>query len=527
MATYHLTVKAGAKGKAAPHAEYISREGKYSGRDRYEDLEATAYGNMPKWAEQNPAHFWEASDQNERANGTAYREIEIALPRELNPKQRRELVEEFVSQTLGDKHAYQWAIHTPKAALEKGEQPHAHIMYSERRRDDIERDPSHYFKRYNAKNPEKGGNQKGDSGGTKTERNEKRKAELLALRESWATLQNKHLERHGCAVVVDHRSLKDQGSDRTAEKHLGGSGVRQLDAGSISALLEYRAAEGERERAQGELSSIIDLASDLAAAKKASEVKLQAEPEKVAAKVKRKSSVLLLADALFLEQKAKKAESIKEANLSRDTKPAPNVVAQAAPVELPTPAPVKEVPTPKKPVEPEKPHEYITPEKLTKQYEEMPIKEAIEVFNGLAKVVSRDEIHSTLTRRVYEWNKQQAEQAKTLAKGIEPATKQVDSVQIAADVERLKKAHFDELRSKPDFAKYNSDELSKIAYYRAMVDAREQHSSAEKRLGTFKNFDEAMKDPENIKALPEQKVPQQTVTPKARSIKGNDYSNEH
>ena len=47
MASYHLTVKAGARGKAAAHAAYIAREGSYSGRDRYEDLEATARGNMP------------------------------------------------------------------------------------------------------------------------------------------------------------------------------------------------------------------------------------------------------------------------------------------------------------------------------------------------------------------------------------------------------------------------------------------------------------------------------------------------
>ena len=56
MASYHLTVKAGARGKAAAHAAYIVREGKYSGRDRYEDLEATASGNLPEWAAHNAAH---------------------------------------------------------------------------------------------------------------------------------------------------------------------------------------------------------------------------------------------------------------------------------------------------------------------------------------------------------------------------------------------------------------------------------------------------------------------------------------
>ena len=258
MASYHCTVKVGSKGKAAAHAAYISREGKYSGRERYEDLEATGYGNMPKWAEHNPAHFWNAADEYERANGTAYREIEVALPRELNEEQRRELVTDFIQQQLGDRHAYQWGIHTPKAALEGGEQPHAHIMYSERALDGIERDPAQYFKRYNAKSPERGGCRK-DSAGTEER--------LQATRRLWAEVQNAHLERHGHAVRVDHRSLADQGIDRAPERHLGGRGVRKLQETDISALLERRAAEGEQQRAQGQLSSIIDLSGDLAAAK--------------------------------------------------------------------------------------------------------------------------------------------------------------------------------------------------------------------------------------------------------------------
>jgi len=263
MASYHLTAKIGAKGKAAAHAAYISREGKYTGRERYEDLEATAAGNMPRWAEHAPAYFWNAADEHERTNGSAYREIEVALPRELNPDQRRELVEDFVRRELGDQHVYQWAIHTPKAALEKGEQPHAHIMYSERRLDGIERDPDQFFKRYNAKNPERGGAQKASGGKARGAM----KDELLATRQRWAEVQNEHLARHGHEVRVDHRSLKDQGIDRTPEKHLGGAGVRALGQLDVAAILEYRAAEGAAERAQHQVSSLIDLSGDLAAAK--------------------------------------------------------------------------------------------------------------------------------------------------------------------------------------------------------------------------------------------------------------------
>jgi len=262
MASYHCTVKVGAKGKASAHADYISRSGKYSEGDRYEDLEATAYGNMPKWSAHNSSYFWNASDQYERVNGTSYREIEVALPREFTPAERLELVQEFIKQELGEKHAYQFAIHKPYASIEEGEQPHAHIMFSERTRDDIDRDPDQYFKRYNAKTPEKGGCKKASGGKLAKER----KTELVALREKWAEVQNKHLEKHGHNNRVDHRSLKDQGINREPEKHLGSRGVRNLNTHDISAVLERRAAEIELEIKQREVS-MIDLSGDLKNAK--------------------------------------------------------------------------------------------------------------------------------------------------------------------------------------------------------------------------------------------------------------------
>lgn len=319
MASYHLTAKIGAKGKATPHAAYISREGKYSGRERYEDLEATGCGNMPKWAEHDPGQFWNAADEYERANGSTYREIEVALPRELTPDQRRDLVEDFVRRELGDQHVYQWGIHNPKAALERGEQPHAHIMYSERRLDGIERDPDQFFKRYNAKNPERGGAQKASGGKTRGEM----KDELLATRQLWGEVQNEHLARHGHDVRVDHRSLNDQGIDRAPEKHLGGAGVRALAELDIATLLERRAAEGEQERAQRNVSSLIDVSGDLAAAKADRTMQQEAARKAAAlehAKQQAKSELVSgAADfrARFMADRATKQEMERKAELAR------------------------------------------------------------------------------------------------------------------------------------------------------------------------------------------------------------------
>jgi hypothetical protein len=231
MASYHCSVKVGGKGKGAAHAEYISREGKYATLRDGEKLEIKESGNMPEWAAHSPTLFWQAADEHERANGAVYREIEIALPREITAEQRADLVRDFVRQEIGDKHAYTWAIHTPKAKLEGGEQPHAHIMYSERVDDGIDRDPAQYFKRYNAKNPEKGGCRK-DSAGTEER--------LLATRQRWEIVQNLHLEKHQHEARVDHRSLKAQGLTHAPEKHLGPVRAKRLLPEDRAALTLHR-----------------------------------------------------------------------------------------------------------------------------------------------------------------------------------------------------------------------------------------------------------------------------------------------
>ncbi|MGP9780741.1 MobA/MobL family protein, partial [Psychrobacter sp. 364] len=210
MAIGRLSVGIGKKGKASPHAQYIAREGKYAKPSNHEEkLENTGHGNMPKWAEHDPNYFWQMADEHERKNGSTYREHVIALPRELDENERNQLIQDWIAQEIGEKHAYQYAIHNPPA-LDGGEQPHAHIMFSERTIDDVERDPDQYFKRYNSKNPEKGGAKKANTPKFSADRKE----ELKAMRDRWEKICNAHLERAGCYQRISMKSNKEQGIDR-------------------------------------------------------------------------------------------------------------------------------------------------------------------------------------------------------------------------------------------------------------------------------------------------------------------------
>ena len=145
------------------------------------------------------------SDEHERKNGTSYREHVIALPRELTIEQRHELVKNWIEQEIGDKHAYQYAIHNPPA-LDGKDQPHVHLMFSERLIDGIERDPKQYFMRYNSKHPERGGAKKANIPKFSADRKE----ELKAMRERWEQMCNQHLEQANSAARINMKSYKDQ-----------------------------------------------------------------------------------------------------------------------------------------------------------------------------------------------------------------------------------------------------------------------------------------------------------------------------
>jgi len=239
MAHYHCHVRPGPKGSGAEHAQYIERGGRFT-PEKYGEIGEHERGNLPAWAKGSAARFFAAADEHERANGNSYREFELALPVELSDAERGRLVREFVTEQIGDRHAYAWAIHEPK-----GHNPHVHVMYSERLRDGIERGPEQYFKRANGKQPERGGHRKSDRF---TGREGPEAVE--AVRARWAEMQNQALERAGVAARVDHRSLAAQGIEREAMRHRGPA-VSGIEArGEVSEVAARREAE-RLERVQG------------------------------------------------------------------------------------------------------------------------------------------------------------------------------------------------------------------------------------------------------------------------------------
>lgn len=248
MAIFHLSMKVGRRGKssAAAHAAYILREGQYAARitSGKERLESSGSGNLPSWATSDPLTFWAASDAFERSNGSTYREMELALPRELSADQRNQLLQDFISQEISDKHSYTFAIHN-KIADDGEEQPHAHLMWSERQLDGIERDANQFFKRANKKDPTKGGAAKGwgdHAGQTLTAA--ERAADLQAIRARWATMTNSALAKAGHEEQVDSRTNLARNIMRAPERKIGPLGTnKQWDH-----IREKRAAKRAKNR---------------------------------------------------------------------------------------------------------------------------------------------------------------------------------------------------------------------------------------------------------------------------------------
>lgn len=216
MAIYHLSVKPVSRrqGRSAPAAAAY-RAGNlglpirdlrtgivhdYS-RKKGVDYVCTVFPDVePKWAN-TPEKLWNAAELAERRkDACTAREVEVAIPVELDQESRRILVIWFaIEMAKAERCAVDLAVHCPPRDGDK-RNFHAHLLRTTR-----EILPEGFGRKLAS---ERAGRS--------------RKNDLRNLRELWAKLANSALAKAGFGSTVDHRSLRAQGIlNRKPTFHLG------------------------------------------------------------------------------------------------------------------------------------------------------------------------------------------------------------------------------------------------------------------------------------------------------------------
>ena len=232
MAIYHLSIKIISRGKgksAVAAASYRSGE---KIKNEYDGIvhDFTRKGGiahteilLPQNAPQefsDRGTLWNSVEKIEKSkNSQLAREIEIALPKELNREKQIELVREYVKENF-----VKVGMCADIALHDKNDgNPHAHILLTMR--------PLNEDKTWGAKSKkeyildENGEKVKLKNGNYKTRKintvdwNEQDKSE--EWRKTWADITNKYLEENSIQEKVDHRSYQRQGIEEIPTIHLG------------------------------------------------------------------------------------------------------------------------------------------------------------------------------------------------------------------------------------------------------------------------------------------------------------------
>jgi Ti-type conjugative transfer relaxase TraA len=196
----------------------------YTRKPGVEYTEILAPDNAPAWVFDR-SQLWNAVDQVERRKDAQLaRDLEIALPVELDKAAQVELLRGFVRREFVSKGMVaDCAIH-----CDNPNNPHAHVLLTLR----------HI----------------GPNGFGLKERSWNEKSNLMAWRLGWAEAANEHLAKANLAVRIDHRTLHAQGLDLIPGRKIGVSLERQQ-----SDRLPWRIADRVAEQRQiaGENGSLI------------------------------------------------------------------------------------------------------------------------------------------------------------------------------------------------------------------------------------------------------------------------------
>ena len=257
MAIYHLSIKIISRGKgksAVAAASYRSGE---KMKNEYDGIvhDFTRKGGiahteilLPQNAPQefsDRGTLWNSVEKIEKSkNSQLAREIEIALPKELDREKQIELVREYVKENF-----VKIGMCADIALHDKDDgNPHAHILLTMR--------PLNEDKTWGAKSKkeyildENGEKVKLKNGNYKTRKintvdwNEQNKAE--EWRKTWADITNKYLEENNIQEKVDHRSYQRQGIEEIPTIHLGVSASQMekkgiaTDRGNINREIRHQ-----------------------------------------------------------------------------------------------------------------------------------------------------------------------------------------------------------------------------------------------------------------------------------------------
>jgi hypothetical protein len=260
MALYHFTAKAVSfgKGQSAVHtAAYNARTQLAHDREsritkNYADKGGLEFSGIfappgaPAWTQDREAVWNRAEAAERQANGQPARNVEFALPHELDAEQRRRLVTDFARETFARRGMIaDVAIHAPHGQND-ARNYHVHCLLTMRRLD-------------------------GDGFAKTKERAWNTKAELAAWKEKWAEMGARALERAGFAIEAarfrhGHQTLPKQreaalergdldfaaGLDREATIHKGPavSAMESRDDPRLATNETFQEARGIAERNQ-------------------------------------------------------------------------------------------------------------------------------------------------------------------------------------------------------------------------------------------------------------------------------------
>ncbi|MCY3671157.1 MAG: MobA/MobL family protein [Alphaproteobacteria bacterium] len=215
----HLNVKTGSRStgqSAAAKYDYISRDGRYS-RARQDEVVHVESGSMPAFAASDARLYWAAADSHERSNGRLFRSLTAALPNSLDLPGRLALARTFAAHVTAGEMPYTLAVHAGRSNSGAPDNPHLHLVFSERVNDGVERGADAWFRRAApaGRDPAQGGARK--SGRTKP------REWLDETRQAWATQMNQAFERVG----VDDRVTAESHAAQLARARAAGDAAEE------------------------------------------------------------------------------------------------------------------------------------------------------------------------------------------------------------------------------------------------------------------------------------------------------------